>query len=82
MKVLVKTESNSTYLLDQEKMTWLRTDSPVLESAYPLRTPGGSLNEWPEIKIGQGIRILGPPINPLATFRLVYTANVVSVEYL
>jgi hypothetical protein len=76
MKVEVKTKTGSVYILDQSAMSWER----VVKSKQSgrIRTDGGQLTEWPIITLGEGVEMYGPPINPAATGRLVYTSDVQS----
>lgn len=84
MIIQVKTQSGSTYLLNKDATTWERTVNPPADkiSAFPLRTQGGPIDEWPEITVGRGLQLYGPPITPGMAGRLVYTSDVVSFEEL
>jgi hypothetical protein len=77
----VKTESGSTYILNQVQMTWDRErNSPEWESPFPVRTKGGTLMEFPEVVVGQPLRLFGPSLTPGGTFRMIETSLVVGVE--
>lgn len=74
MKHMVWTETGSVYILDDEAMTWARVKRGP-ESGY-IRTDGGDLVAFPEIKIGEGLALLGPPIVSQADGRIVFTSPV------
>lgn len=68
---------NSTYVLDEEEMTWERIC--VSQDSGALRTDGGELTKWPEIKVGESLILLGPPIAEHADGRIVFTSTVKKV---
>lgn len=76
MTYFIETE-NSTYVLDDEEMTWERVKVSG-QSGY-LRTDGGQLTTFPKIKVGEPLTMLGPPIVEDATARLIYTTPVTKV---
>ena len=76
----VKTESGSTYILNQVQMTWDRERNvPDLASPYPVRTKGGTLMEFPKVVVGQPLRLFGPSLTPGGAFRMIETSPVVEV---
>jgi len=81
MELRITTESGSIYFLNKNTMTWDRViASAHSDPAYPVRTRGGPLLEWPQVVVGQPVDIMGPPIQAGATFRLVRTTPVLKVE--
>lgn len=84
MIVTVKTETGSTYVLRDDTpagLTWERVVNPVEQHPdFPLRTQGGPLDGWPSITVGERMALCGPPLNPAATVRLIYTSVVLSFE--
>lgn len=68
---------NSTYVLDDEEMTWERIKTS--EDSGPLRTDGGELTAWPQIRIGEPLALLGPPIADHASARVIYTTAVTKI---
>lgn len=78
MKYLVDTK-NSSYILDDEAMTWERAKTSE-RSGY-VRTDGGQLTSFPEIKIGESLILLGPPFVENAVARIVMTSLVERITY-
>jgi hypothetical protein len=58
-------------------MTWERIEHT--EQSGELRTDGGELSVWPEIKLGQPLIILGPPIRPFTYGRIIMTSDIVGI---
>jgi hypothetical protein len=87
VKAYVRTESGSLYLIDGERwtsgaglpLTWERVEET--KDSGLLRTDGGDLVNYPEIKLGQPMLLLGPPIVEWAVGRLIMTTPVKSVTY-
>lgn len=85
MKVMVKTESGSTYLLDDERMTWSRLRERPYEGFYEgwkdtVRTQEGPLNAWPSIMVGEPLNLIGPPLSEGTNVRLISTSPVVEIS--
>ena len=73
----VRTQTGSIYQIDTEAMTWTRLEST--EHSGRLRTDGGALSCEPEIKLGERMIILGPPITPWTYGRIILTTPVVEI---
>ena len=76
----VKTESGSTYILNQVQMTWDRERKAPDLSMFPMRTKGGTLMEFPKVVVGQPLRMFGPSLTPGGAFRMIETSLVVGFE--
>lgn len=81
-EIRVHTESGSIYILNQKELTWDRERMrPDGFSLFPVRTKGGKLNSFPEkINIGEPLVLLGPPLTPGTTVRMIETSPIVKVE--
>lgn len=87
MKIAVKTQSGSTYVLNQKNMTWERARDKPYEGLYDgfqdhVRTQGGSLISWPTIVVGKPMDILGPPLTLDTTVRLISTTPVTEITHI
>lgn len=84
MELRVETESGSIYILNQANMTWERVKyiQQNADPFFPVRTAGGELTTWPEVEVGKELELVGPPLNPAATFRYIKTSPVIRVENL
>jgi hypothetical protein len=82
MELRITTETGSIYFLSKNTMTWGRIKFVEQgdDNPYPVRTPGGQLTVWPEVRVGYSVDMMGPPLTPGATVRLVTTSRVVKVE--
>ena len=78
MKVSIKTESGSFYILDKDEMTWSR---PVAgEGSVFVRTKMGDLAVWPKYEVGKRMFMLGTPLTEGALCRYIETTPIVSIE--
>lgn len=80
MIIEVTTENHSLYRLDKEAMTWERAIAGPPNKYFPVRTASGKLLQWPTIKLGQPMQMIGPPLNPLASIRVLETSRVIQIE--
>lgn len=80
MKHYFRTESGSTYEINDITLEWARLRDPAVEGDLPLRTKGGRLVAMPNIVKGHGVTMFGAPIDPQADLRMINTTPV--VEYL
>lgn len=78
MKLTVKTQSGSTYILDSEAMTWERVVAG--DGSNYVRTSGGQLTTWPTVVVGRRADLYGPPLDPTKDVRWTSTSEVLSIE--
>jgi hypothetical protein len=79
--VKVMTVSGSVYILNSDEMTWRRQRAiPDLPSSNPMRTADGTLNKWPDLRIGESMVLICPPIVEGAAGRAIITSPVAEVE--
>jgi hypothetical protein len=76
----VKTQTGSTYVLRQKGMTWERVVQPRIQGSQPLRTLSGTLNQWPDVRLGQGMLLYGPPLDTAKDYREIYTSDVMEIS--
>lgn len=79
MKLTFKTETGSTYELDKIAMTWKRADKSV--DSGKIRQEGGSLTEWPEVRIGYPVHLFDTAILPGHVAHAVRTSLVVHISF-
>lgn len=79
MKAYVRTKSGSLYLVDDEEMIWARLEETA--DSGQLRTDGGDLSCFPEIKLDEPMILLGPPLVHWTYGRIIMTTPVVEVTY-
>jgi hypothetical protein len=79
--VKVLTASGSAYILDPKKMTWRREriipDGP---SPNPMRTQEGTIDKWPELRQGESMILICPPLVEGTDGRAIITSPVAEVE--
>lgn len=80
MIIEVTTENHSLYRLDKEAMTWERAIAGQPDNLFPVRTTSGKLLQWPKIKVGEPMQMIGPALNPLADIRVIETSRVMQIE--
>lgn len=80
MKIQFTTESGSTYIIDNEAMTWERVIPGP--GSVNVRTKGGPLYLSPSAVIGYPCIIVGPPLTEGADFRYIQTTPVTSITEL
>jgi len=78
VRVKVKTQSGSEYVLDYTAKTWERL-SHAPESNQ-LRTEFGTFEHVERLEVGKGVLMLMEPLTPGATGRMVYTSDVTEIN--
>jgi hypothetical protein len=78
MKAYVRTESGSLYVIDEDAAEWARVETTA--DSGPLRTDGGAITSVHDMKIGERMLILGPPIAAATCARCIMTTPVVSIS--
>ena len=79
--MIVITESGSSYVLERDTMTWGRfRGTPDRESLFaPVRTKEGKMLKFPEVKVGESMTILCPPLVEGTIGRMISTSFVVEI---
>jgi len=83
MKVIIETESGSTYHLDSQAMTWEKVKyiprAATPDDPEPVRTGQGKLIEWPRFEVRQPLILLGPSLTPGGDYRQILTTLVTRI---
>ena len=81
MKTVFKTEHGSTYEIDYDNKTWTQLEAGHdNDGTFDLRSTSGPFIYVSEIEVGCRVNITAPPYIEGATYRLISTSPVVSIE--
>lgn len=72
-----KTITGSLYEIDNDAKTWTRLEEGKDKGPMPLRTVSGEYLTRSAVEVGEGVEFTCKPITPGATFRYIYTSDVV-----
>ena len=78
MKLIVKTESGSTYRFNWPATRWTR---PVNPESLGVRTTSGDVLQLSAVKVGEPLVIIGTSLTPGLDFRRIETTPVVAIEW-
>jgi hypothetical protein len=76
MIIKFKTESGAEYTLNEEVGTWIRGG----DTKYNIRTTDGVMTSHSNVKIGEPVEILGPPLTEGTDIRLITTTPVAEIS--